>query len=235
MKTPILLGLTTLLACSLTAAGATPRDEVTSAAKALAEKPNYSWTTTVTVPEGARFRPGPTEGQTEKDGVTHLTMTFGERTVHALRQGEKGAITGREGEWQSLSDVDGSEGPGRFYAAMLRNIQTPAAQALELAGDAKELRKEGDAYRGELTEDGAKELLRFRRRADDGPEPRNAKGNVAFWVKDGVLSKVQYHVQGTVTGFDGNDIDVDRTTTIEIKEVGSTKMNVPEEGRKKLS
>jgi len=35
--------------------------------------------------------------------------------------------------------------------------------------------------------------------------------------------------------FNGNDVDIDRTTTVEIKEVGSTKVDVPEEAKKKLS
>jgi hypothetical protein len=35
--------------------------------------------------------------------------------------------------------------------------------------------------------------------------------------------------------FNGNDMDVDRTTTVEIKDVGTTKITVPEEASKKLS
>ncbi len=35
--------------------------------------------------------------------------------------------------------------------------------------------------------------------------------------------------------FNGNDREVNRTTTIEIKDVGSTKVSVPEEAAKKLS
>jgi len=45
--------------------------------------------------------------------------------------------------------------------------------------------------------------------------------------------KYQYHVQGTVS-FNGNDRDVDRTTTIEITDVGTTKIDVPDEAKKKL-
>ena len=33
----------------------------------------------------------------------------------------------------------------------------------------------------------------------------------------------------------GNDRDVDRTTTVQIKEVGSTKVDVPDEAKKKMS
>ena len=41
-------------------------------------------------------------------------------------------------------------------------------------------------------------------------------------------------MQGTIS-FNGNDVDIDRTTTVEIKDVGSTKVDVPEEANKKLS
>lgn len=62
----------------------------------------------------------------------------------------------------------------------------------------------------------------------------NPKGNAKFWVKDGVLSKYEFHVEGTVT-FNGNDREMNRTTTVEIKDVGTTQVQVPDEAKKKLS
>jgi hypothetical protein len=35
--------------------------------------------------------------------------------------------------------------------------------------------------------------------------------------------------------FNGNDFPNERTTTVEIKDVGTTKLEVPEEARKKIS
>jgi hypothetical protein len=40
-------------------------------------------------------------------------------------------------------------------------------------------------------------------------------------------------VQGSVS-WNGNDREVDRTTTVEIKDVGTTKIEVPEDAKKKL-
>ena len=40
-------------------------------------------------------------------------------------------------------------------------------------------------------------------------------------------------MQGKVS-FNGNDRDVDRTTTVEIKDIGSTKVQVPDDAKKKL-
>jgi hypothetical protein len=230
MKTTALFTGLVLFAGSLLAAD--PKDEAAAAAKKLGEKPNYSWKTTVVVPEGSQFRPGPTEGQTEKDGVTHLKMSFGDNTTEAFIKGEKGAVTNPEGGWQSLAELSDAEGPRRFLAMMIRNFKTPSVQATELASGAKDLKKDGDAYAGDLNEETAKNLLRFRRGGD--ATASNAKGSVKFWLKDGALSKYQFKVTGTVS-FNGNDRDVDRTTTTEIKDVGTTKIEVPADAKKKLS
>jgi hypothetical protein len=70
-------------------------------------------------------------------------------------------------------------------------------------------------------------------RGSNPPEVANAKGTVKFWLKDGVLIKLQTHVTGRVTAAN-QERDIDRSTTIEIKDVGSTKLDVPEEAKKKL-
>jgi len=218
----------------LMAAESSAKDEVTNAAKKLGDAANYSWHTTVTVPEGAPFRPGPTDGKTEKDGFSHITLRFGENKTEAVLKGDKAAATNQEGEWQSLSDLDNAEGPARFLGAMLRNFKAPAAQATQLASFAKELKKEGDVYSGDLTEEGAKTLLTFRRRAGSEASVTNPKGSVKFWVKDGELTKYEFNVKGTVS-FNGNDFDQDRTTMVEIKDVGKTKTEVPDGAKKKLT
>jgi len=236
MKKSMWFNSIALMTVSLIAADSSPKDDVTSAAKKLGEKPNYSWKTTVVVPEGAQFRPGPTDGKTEKDGFTHVTARFGDNTAQTVLKGDKGAVTNQEGEWQSLAEAEQEEGFGRFRALMARNLKTPAVQAADLAAAAKDLKKDGDSYSGDLTEDGAKTFLTFRPRAagGDGPAVSNAKGSVKFWLKDGELSKYEFKVTGKVS-FNGNDRDVDRATTVEIKDVGTTKVEVPEGAKKKLS
>jgi hypothetical protein len=219
----------------MSVSAADSKSDLEKAIKDLAGKANYSWKTTQTAPEGSRFRMGPTEGQAEKDGLTHVSMTMGTNKTEMAIQGTKAAILGRDGAWQSVEELSNSEGPGRFAGMMARNFKAPAAQAAELVGFTKELKKDGDAFSGDLTENGIKQLLSFRRGAGaEAPEVANPKGNVKFWVKDGVLSKYEFHVEGTVT-FDGNDREMNRTTTVEIKDVGTTKVQVPEEAKKKLN
>jgi len=230
MKTSLIFGIMLAAATSLVAADSTPKDDVTNAAKALADKANYSWTTTVVVPESARFRPGPTDGKTEKDGATQVTMTFGDNTTEFILQGGKSAIHTEDAGWQSPSELD-DQGPGRFLGMMVKNFKAPTAQATDLAGQVKELKKDGDVYSGDLTEEGAKDLIRFRRGGN--AEVSDAKGSAKFWIKDGVLSKFEYKVTGKMN-FNGNDVDVDRDTTTEFKNVGATKVEVPDEAKKKL-
>src|SRR5437867_7820392 len=122
MKKSILFGAITLIAGSVLAADS---DEVKAAARKLADQSNYSWKTTVAVPEGGgggRFRPGPTEGKTEKDGYTWLSLTFGDNTTLAIIKGDKGAAK-VEGEWRSVAEMAEEQGPGAFIARMLRNYK----------------------------------------------------------------------------------------------------------------
>jgi hypothetical protein len=232
MKRNILVGGLVLLASSLLAED--PKEAVTGAAKKLADTDNYSWKQTIENAGGGGFGAGTSEGKTQKGGYTLLSMTMRDNTIEAVKKGDKGAIKGQDG-WRSLAEpAEGDRGPATFMARRIQNFKAPAVQAEELAGKVKELKQDGDAYSGELTEDAAKSLLMFGGRGGgNGPEVSGAKASVKFWVKDGMLAKYETKVKGTVS-FGGNDRDVDRTTTIEIKDVGSTKISVPEEAEKKL-
>ena len=226
MKKLTSISATLLLAGSLFAADSSPKDGVIAATKKLGDQANYSWKTTVVVPESAQFKPGPSEGQTEKDGFTHLTLNFGDNATQVFMKGDKAAVSDPDGGWQVLADLDSAEGPRRFLGRIIKNFKVPATQAAELAAATKELKKDGDVYSGDLTEEGAKAQFRF-------GTVSNPKGSVKFWVKDGALTKYEFKVTGKVD-FNGNEVDVDRLWTTEIKEVGTTKLTVPEEAKKKL-
>jgi hypothetical protein len=237
MKKSILSGIVALLAGSLLAADSSPKNVVNAAAKALGD--NYSWHTAVTSPTGgnARFRPGPTDGKTA-GGTTWLSTTRGTNVTEAvLVSGGKGAAKMEDG-WQSLSELADDDSGGGFnrrtmLSRMLQNFKAPATEAVELADKAKDLAKADDAIAGDLTEEGAKSMLRFGP-AGSGPDISDAQGSVKFWLKDGKLVKYEFHVQGSID-FNGNPRDVNRTTTVEIKDVGKTTVEIPEDAKKKLS
>jgi hypothetical protein len=236
-KTSVFAALGIFCASVLTAADSDARSDVKAAAKKLGDKPNYSWTSTSKIEGGpgggggGRFG-GPTDGQTA-DGVVYLKSTFGDRTVFTAAKGEKVIFKG-EDDWE-VADAD-TQGPGAFAARRMRTFKAPGAEAADLADKAKSLKSADGAISGDLTEDGAKAYLSFGRRPNpDAPGPKNAKGSVKFWLKDGELTKYEYNVQGKITGRDDQEFDINRTTTVEIKEVGKTKLTLPEEAKKKLS
>ena len=235
MKSLLICSSTLLAAVSLMAAD---KDDVVAAAQKLAAADNYSWTTTT---EGGQNAQAPSHGKTQKDGLAWIEMTRGDNTMEAYVKGGKGALKTEDG-WQALDLAaapapGGGGGGGRGMAMRLRNFKAPAAQADDIISKAKDLAKSADAYAGDLTEEGAKGLLTMgggRRGGGAAPAVSNAKGSVKFWIKDGALTKFQIKVSGTVSR-NGNDMDIDRTTTVEIKDVGTTKITVPDEAKSKLS
>lgn len=238
MKNIIMFGFSILVASSLFAADATPKDEIIGATKSLADKANYSWISTAVVPEDSPFKPGPTEGKTEKDGFTQVTMRFGDNKMEAVVKGNKGAAL-QEGEWKSMEELEKAEGMARFSAVMLRGLKTPAKEVSDLVSYAQELKKttdpkEGNIYAGDLTEDGAKKMQKFGPPDGEGPSITEAKGSVKFWIKEGALVKYEFKLKGKIE-FNGNSFPNERTTTVEIKDIGKTKMDVPEAAQKKIT
>ena len=226
-----------LAASTALPARADAKGDVEAATKKLADAPSYAWTSKT---EGG-FGGGTAEGKAEKDGFTVVSLTLFNNDVQIVKKGEKGAVKLEDG-WKSLAELaqDGQEGQpnrGRFIAIMMRNYRAPAAMAQDLVTKVKEVKQSGDAIEAELTEEGAKSLLSFRGRPggdNQGPQVSNAKGTAKFWVKDGALTKFEHHLTGSIN-FNGQDREIDRTTTVEIKDVGSAKVEVPEEAKKKVS
>ena len=245
-----------LIACSTLLAAvsllAADKDDVASAAKKLSAADNYSWTTTT---EGGRGG-GSSKGKTQSDGLTWTEMTRGDNSTEAVFKGGKAAVKGEDG-WEAVdltaTPARGGAGgggggggaggnPGRMMAGMLRNFKAPAAQIEDIIDKTKDITKGDDGYAGDLTEDGAKSLLSFGRGGRRGgagggaaPAISNAKGSVKVWLKDGVVTKYVIKVSGTTKNRDGDDMDIDRTTTVEIKDIGATKITVPDEAKTKIS
>ena len=80
-----------------------------------------------------------------------------------------------------------------------------------------------------------KEVLGRLRRGGQSPEPIQPKGWVKFWIKDGALVKYEFNVQARVlVGQDEREVEINRTTTVELKDVGKTQVAVSDEAKKKL-
>ena len=230
MKIKILLSIVALATAPLLAADSSPKDEITAAAKKVAQKDVYSWRTT----NDFNGFVSTSDGKADKEGLIWMAVTFGDSTTEAFLKSGKGAIKQPDQDWQSLADLENDTGPIHFLVRRLQTFKAPADQAQDLASKAKELKKDGDVYSGDLTEAGAKELLSFGRRGSNEAGPKNAKGSVKLWTKDGQLTKYELKLSGTVK-FGDDEQDLEGVATVEIKDAGKAKLEVPEAAKKKLS
>jgi hypothetical protein len=174
-------------------------------------------------------------------------------TNEVVVMGEKGAIKTAT-NWQSFAEAsapppdDGNGGfpfnPNMMTVYSARNVKAPAVEAKELLGLVTTVTLADGVYSGDLTEAGAKARLTpapFPGFGGGGgfgggepPAITGAKGTVKFWIKDGILVKYEYNLQGSMDMM-GNPIDINRTTRVEINDVGTTKIAVPDDAKKKMS
>lgn len=226
-----------LLACgALRAADTAPTNQVADAIAKLKAASNYSWTVTTAIPDSP-WTPTPAKGQADKDGFATVSQVFNDNTIQVALKGDKVAVKGEDG-WQ-LVGGEGA-GPETFFAASLARNGAAAEEAAIILKALKDLKAvEGNALGGDLTSDGATDLMAFGPRragtnnANGFPPPKNVKGSAKFWLKDGALTKFELHLHGTMS-FGDNENEMDITRTVEIQNVGTTKMDIPAEAKKKL-
>jgi len=243
MKRIAWIGILGLAASVASAAARDAKADVKAAAKKLQEASGYGWTST-SKSEGAapggqnRPQAGPTEGKIEKGGFACIKSTFGETTTEAVLKGGKVAVKTADG-WKAGSEFQGGQqgrrDPAAGMAQRLATFKEPAVEAETLVDSIADLKDEGEGlFSGALSEDGVKALLtRGGRPGGQAPTVAEPKGSAKFWVKDGGLVKYELNVQGKMT-FGEREIALNRTTTVEFKDVGSTKVEVAEDAKKKL-
>ena len=223
-------------AAAAAVAADSPQEKLTKATRELADKPNYSWTTTTKEGDGSSGRLGPIDGKSEKQGITFLSFAVGGVPVEVFLKADKGAARALEG-WMTLDEIAQTSGTAAAVVRFLKSYKTPATHSAELARQLKDAKEEEGVVSGELKEDAIKELLLLGTRRRDGQEAptiSDAKGAARFWIKEGALTKYEINAKGKVAAGD-RTMDIDRTLTVELKEVGSTKIEVPTEAQQKLS
>lgn len=236
MKRSLTIAIIGLLAQTMLAADSSPQDKITSATKLLGEKTNYSWTTTTKEGDGSPGRVGLIEGKADKAGLTYLSFSIGGIPVEVYMNGQKGAAKALEG-WQTFDEIAETSGTAAAVVRFLRSYKAPGAESAALGGKLTDVKEAEGAISGELSEGAAKELLERGARRREGQEPpkiANAKGSLKFWIQNGVLSKYELNIRGKVTTGD-KESEVNRTATVEIKDAGSTKLEIPAEAKQKMS
>jgi hypothetical protein len=234
-----------LLACgTLLAQESTTTSPVKAALDKLKQQPNYTWTAKMDM-GGMRFGNRPVTGKTQKDGFTVVSVATSNSVVQAIFKGTNVCLK-VDDEWQLTSEMEppaaGGGNRGAMMGRMLSRTRLATAEAADLLSKVKELKAEdGGLYSGALTEEGVKALMTMGGRGPRGqgsqnapPPLKDAKGTAKFWIKDGLLVKFESTTQGTMN-FRGEDREMKRTRTTEIKDIGSTQLEVPPEAKKKLS
>ena len=235
MKKALIIGFIGLLAPTLFAAQSKPQDKIASAAKQLGDKPNYSWTTTIKEGDGSSPPFPGISGKANKGGLTCLTTMMGTTPSDVYVNGQKGTAKG-PGGWRTFDEI---AKPGGFAAGLVRymlSYKAPSVECRALSGKLLNVNEEKGMLSGELNGDAAKEYLEFFIPPFAGQAPpkiADPHGSVKFWIEKGMLTKYEIDVQCKVIRGD-QESEYHRNTTVEIKDVGTTKLEVPEEAKQKL-
>ncbi|MCX6951084.1 MAG: hypothetical protein NTV51_02690 [Verrucomicrobia bacterium] len=132
----------------------------------------------------------------------------------------------------------GRRGPGGeppAYSNLQLNLSRPHDEIGIIVGSHTEIHPDGDLVAGTLSETGAKLLLVHP--GQNELTPLRASGTFRLWVRDGALVKYELKLDGTLAVETPNarrEVEVHQRSSTEIRAVGTTRFEIPEEARKKL-
>jgi hypothetical protein len=152
----------------------------------------------------------------------------------SARSGESG-ITSRRGRRGSGGFPGGSDRPAPAYSNLQLTLSRPHEELAIIVAGYTDIKADGDVISGTLSETAAKLLL-----VHSGQKeitPLTASGTFRFWLKDGALVHYELKLEGTlavVANGDRHEITVHQTATTDVKNVGATTFDVPDEAKKKF-
>lgn len=144
-----------------------------------------------------------------------------------------GASRGRRGRPSGTSG--GGDRPAPVFSNLQLTLSRPHEELSIIVAGYTDLKVEGAIVSGTLTETGAKLLL-----VHPGQKeitPLQGSGTFRLWIKDGALVKYEVRLEGTlavVAGGNRREIQVHQTAVTQLRDVGTTKFDVPAEAKKKL-
>lgn len=264
MKTRILSVISAAVILSVPSFAA-PADDLAAAAKKLSEAPNYAWTATTEMAnsqfpampvDGVAEKGGYTVTTRSFNGNTSQTVRKGTEVVMQNREGDwvtmeemraqfGGGQRGGGGTPGGAAPAGGGGqrggGRGGFGGGMFGSSSNPAETVAGLAAKIKDLKVVDGALVATASGDEAAALLapaggRGGQGGGQAPAgPKYSSVTVKFWLKDGALAKYSTHTVGTFPMPNGDEREIDSTTTVEVKNVGTAKVEVPEGAKKKFA
>ncbi len=217
----------------LSAALALQSEELAAAAKKASEMPSYTFKIDVKT-DGKGLHPPNVEGRFEKDRPQSLKVNGSDTFRKA------GLVVVKDGEaWKRLEKPAKGDKPakGALSIQTFGGIKLPHEELADFEKAFEKIEKAADGelsvYSGALTPEGARSAASTGSKAE-GKSTLNYTGTARVWVnKDGVLVKYEIAVKakGTVRQ---KDVEQSLTRTVQLSEVGSTKVEVPEAAAKAL-
>lgn len=141
----------------------------------------------------------------------------------------------RRGGGNPFPHEDGST-PTPAYSNLQKTLSRPHEEIGIIVAGYTDLKVEDGVISGPLNETAAKLLLVHA--GQNEITPLKASGTFRLWVKDGVLQKYETKLEGTLAietaAKARHEITVRQRSTTTVKDIGTTKFEVPDEAKKKL-
>lgn len=130
---------------------------------------------------------------------------------------------------------DRGDGNGRTFSNVQDTLSRPHEEVAIIVAGASGMSAEGEVVSGTLSETAAKLLLVHEGQRDR--VPLQAAGTFRFWVRGGALVKFETKLEGRLQvddSFGRREVKVNQTATTTLSEVGTARVEVPPEVRKRL-
>ena len=130
---------------------------------------------------------------------------------------------------------DRGEASGRTFSNVQKTLSRPHEEIAVIIAGGSDLKAEGEVVSGRLSETSAKLLLVHEGQRDR--VPLQAGGTFRLWVRGGALVKYETRLEGVLRVDDSagrREVRVNETSTTTLSEVGTARVEVPAEVRKRL-
>lgn len=146
-----------------------------------------------------------------------------------------GAGGGRGGGGFPVPGDDRGEAGGRTFSNVQNTLSRPHEEIAVIIAGGSDLKAEGEVVSGRLSETSAKLLLVHEGQRDR--VPLQAGGTFRLWVRGGALVKYETRLEGVLRVDDSagrREVRVNETATTTLSEVGTARVEVPPDVRKRL-
>ena len=130
---------------------------------------------------------------------------------------------------------DRGEASGRTFSNVQKTLSRPHEEIAVIIAGGSDLKAEGELVSGRLSETSAKLLLVHEGQRDR--VPLQAGGTFRLWLRGGALVKYETRLEGALRVDDAagrREVRVNETSTTTLSEVGTARVEVPAEVRKRL-